>query len=162
LKLAIIGVLSIGLSLAASAAESVKVLSNIPYAEDVRIASKIRRECTQLGTKLSDFFVKYATSNGNSVQQVSDLDTGADGYVLIIEITGAVSSGNAFIGHAKYMEAHGELFLNGELVDSVDYSRDSMGGLAASFKGSCSVLGRNSKALGKDFATWLSNRQELK
>ncbi len=162
LRLTIVGLLCIGWSLTASAAESVKVLSNIPYAEDARIASKIRKECTQLGTKFSDFLVRYAAANGNSVQQVDDIDADTSGYVLSIEITGAVSSGNAFIGHAKYMEAYGQLFRNGELIDSIDYSRDSMGGLAASFKGSCSVLGRNSKALGKDFAAWLNQRQDLK
>ncbi len=32
-----------------------------------------------------------------------------------------------------------------------------MGGLFAGFKGSCSVLGRTVKAIGKDIAEWLVN-----
>ncbi len=77
------------------------------------------------------------------------------GRNLVIEITDAVSRGNAFIGHQKYMEARAELFVDGVSKGEKIYHRDSMGGFGAGYKGSCSVLGRTSKALGKDFSVWL-------
>ena len=48
-----------------------------------------------------------------------------------------------------------ELFVDGVSKGEKIYHRDSMGGFGAGYKGSCSVLGRTSKALGKDFSVWL-------
>lgn len=131
------------------------VLIDIPYAEDNRIRDNIKDECTALGTKLSTFVVEYAAKKGIAVKQVQSLDPGAPGRNLVIEITDAMSRGNAFIGHQKFMDARGELFIDGVSKSTQEYSRHSMGGVGAGFKGSCSVLGRNSKALGKDFSVWL-------
>ncbi|MFK7913332.1 MAG: hypothetical protein AB8B93_05415 [Pseudomonadales bacterium] len=140
------------------AAEPFRVQGTIPYAEDNRIARNITSECTELGVKLSDFLVKFAKKKGIEVKQVGELNPADAGRNLVIEITDAVSRGNAFIGHQKYMEARAELFVDGESKGEQFYHRDSMGGFGAGYKSSCSVLGRTSKALGKDFSVWL---QEL-
>ncbi len=63
--------------------------------------------------------------------------------------------GNAFIGHQKYSASRGTLFENGEKIASFEARRQSMGGAFAGYKGSCSVLGRTVKAMGKDIAQWL-------
>lgn len=127
----------------------------IPYAADNRIANNIQTECTQLGTKLTKFLVQYAKKKGIKVTPVAEFDSAGPGRNLVIEITDAVSRGNAFIGHQKYMEARAELFVDGVSKGEKIYHRDSMGGFGAGYKGSCSVLGRTSKALGKDFSVWL-------
>ena len=57
------------------------------------------------------------------------------------------------------MSARAELFEDWASVEAVTFSRDSGGGFGAGFKGSCSVLGRCSKALAKDIAGWLSKRK---
>ena len=141
-----------------AAAEPFRVQGTIPYAEDHRIAKKITDECGDLGIKLSDFLVQFAKKKGIEVKQVAELNQADAGRNLVIEITDAVSRGNAFIGHQKYMEARAELFVNGESKGEQFYHRDSMGGFGAGYKSSCAVLGRTSKALGKDFSVWL---QEL-
>ena len=48
----------------------------------------------------------------------------------------------------------------GSRVDEVDFTRNSGGGFGGGYKGSCSVLGRCTKALGKDIAGWLRDRGE--
>lgn len=138
-----------------AAAQAFNVVVAIPYAQDSRIADNIVTECTQLGTKLSTFLVKFAKKRGIEVTPVDELKADGPGRNLVIEITDAVSRGNAFTGHRKFMEARAELFVDGVSKGEKTYQRDSMGGFGAGYKGSCSVLGRNSKALGKDFSVWL-------
>lgn len=140
-------------------AQSVQVQSSIPYAADADIANKVRDECTQLNTQLAEFTQEFGRENGVQVQLVETLDTSAPGRVLQMEIVDAVSMGNAFIGHQKYSRVRGVLFENGQQIADFRGRRNSMGGAFAGYKGSCSVLGRTVKALGKDIAQWLANPQ---
>lgn len=141
-------------------AQSVQVARSAPYAEDADIQRKVREECTELNTQLPQFTQEFARENGLQVDLVDTLDTSAEGRVLQLEIVEAVSMGNAFIGHQKYSRVRGALFENGEEIADFRGRRNSMGGAFAGYKGSCSVLGRTVKALGKDIAQWLANPQD--
>ena len=138
-----------------AAAEPIKVAAITPYAESSRIPDKIINECGELGGKMGRFVNEFATKNGIEMMQVDQVSSKDRGWVLVVEITDAVSAGNAFIGHRKSMSARAELFENGKSLGSVDFTRNSGGGFAGGYKGSCSVLGRCTKALGKDIAGWL-------
>jgi hypothetical protein len=131
-----------------AAADPVIIQSTIPYAADAKVAQKVRNECVELG---AEFGEKYEVE----VQLSDTLDPSAKGRVLQMEITEAVSQGNAFIGHRKFSSARGTLYENGEKVASFEALRQSGGGAFAGYKGSCSVLGRTVKAMGKDVAQWL-------
>lgn len=150
-----------GFGLSASAADPIKVVADVPYSPQARIAYNVLSECTQLGTKLSKFLVQYGKKRGLKFDVVESLDTTADGGVLMVEIDDAISRGSAGVGHAKYMQATAVLYKDGDRVASQTFMRDSMGGLFGEYKGSCSVLGRNSKAIGKDIANWLSSQRGL-
>lgn len=141
-----------------AAAEPVKIALYTPYAADAKIATNVLNECTQLGAKLSNFLKQFAGKRKIEVVQVTELDTSAAGLVLDVQIDDAVSAGNAFSGHAKFMQATGVLYRDGERIGETTYTRNSMGGMFGGYKGSCAVLGRNSKALGKDFATFLKQQ----
>lgn len=141
-------------------AQDVKVAKHIPYQDDAEIQSNVRQECTDLGSKLARFIQEYAKAQKITVSLVDRLDTGAEGRVLKVEITDAVSMGNAFTGHHKFTAVRGELYENGELISSFRAKRNSMGGAFAGYKGSCSVLGRTTKVLGKDIASWLTHPAE--
>ncbi|MEM6708446.1 MAG: hypothetical protein AAF648_06645 [Pseudomonadota bacterium] len=143
-------------SYAQAAGPSVAVVSNVPFSEPGRVAANVRTECTELGTKLSKFLVQFSKKKLVTIEQVNAIDLAASGYTLDLKIDDAVSMGNAFQGHAKFMQATGVLYRDGKEVARTTFTRNSMGGAFAAYKGSCSVLGRNSKALGKDFAQWLS------
>ena len=56
------------------------------------------------------------------------------------------------------MSVKAELFVNGQSKGYVNLTRNSGGGFGGGFKGSCSVLGRCTKALGKDIAKWLRDQ----
>lgn len=138
-----------------SNANPVTMQSAVPYAADAKIAQKVRTECTQLGSQLAQFTQAFGKQNGVKVQLKDAIDTNQAGRVLQLEITDAVSMGNAFMGHNKFSTAQGTLFENGKKIASFEARRISMGGAFAGYKGSCSVLGRTVKAMGKDIAQWL-------
>lgn len=138
-----------------SAADPVAVQASVPYAADAKIAQNIRNECTKIGSQLAEFTQQFGKKSGVEVALVENLDTAQAGRVLQVEITEAVSMGNAFMGHHKYSAARGTLFENGKVIASFEARRQSMGGAFAGYKGSCSVLGRTVKAMGKDIAQWL-------
>lgn len=136
-------------------AQPVVVAPAIPYADDAHIQQKILDECVELNTQFAHFIKEYADENG--VEVVLG-EAGADsGRVLHVAITEAVSQGNAFLGHHKGSAAAGTLVENGREVARFRATRYSMGGAFAGFKGSCSVLGRTVKAMGRDIAEWLKN-----
>jgi hypothetical protein len=141
-------------------AQSISMARSVPYSEDAEIARKVREECTLLQGQLAEFTQQFGREGGVEVTLVDAVSEQDPGSVLLVEIVDAVSAGNAFIGHQKYTRIRGELFRDGARVASFKGRRDSMGGAFGGYKGSCSVLGRTVKALGKDVALWLKNPQD--
>lgn len=141
-------------------AQSVSMLRSVPYSEDAEVARKVREECVQLQSQLAEFTQQFGGELGVQVKLVDAVSADDPGSVLLVEIADAVSAGNAFIGHQKYTRIRGELFRDGARVAGFKGRRDSMGGAFGGYKGSCSVLGRTVKALGKDVALWLKNPQD--
>ncbi|MBL0162625.1 MAG: hypothetical protein IPP82_02930 [Xanthomonadales bacterium] len=152
--------LCIGLSMfagSAIAADPVLVAKPVPFADDAMIAGKIKKEC-DIQNQLVDYLAEYAREEQQiEVKFASVLSTDMPGLVLDMQIKDAVSEGNPFIGHRKSTLVAGKLYRDGELVGSFAARRNSMGGAFAGYKGSCSVLGRTVKALGKDIAEWLKS-----
>ena len=137
-------------------AGSIALHRAIPYAPDNHIAGNIKSECV-LPTQLSDFIKNYGDEYGLEIVQKDTVAAEDSGKVLLVEIVDAVSSGNAWLGHRKYTEIKGTLYENGATVASFRAGRRSGGGAFAGYKGSCSVLGRTVKALGRDVANWLKS-----
>jgi len=138
-------------------AETIRMQRATPYAEGSHVAAKIRNECTQYPEKLSAYAEEFGRKMGVDIQRVDHVEPSDAGAVLVVEITDAISRGNPFIGHRKFTEISGTLYRDGEKVAGFVGARNSMGGAFAGYKGSCSVLGRTVKALGKDIAGWLKN-----
>lgn len=136
-------------------AGSVKVMRNIPYKKGSKIALNIRQEC-KITEQLSEFTQVYGEDRGIDVVRVPRVTSKDKGQVLKMEITDAVSQGNAFIGHRKYTAIEGSLYKDGKKVSTFTAARFSGGGFFGAYKGSCSVLGRTVKALGEDVAMWLA------
>lgn len=139
-----------------SSVGSVSVMEDIPYKEGSKVALNIRQECV-ITKQLSEYTQSYAKDQGINVIRTSKLNTKDKGKYLQIEITEAVSRGNAFIGHHKYTAVEGTLYDNGKKVSGFTAARMSGGGFFGAYKGSCSVLGRTVKTLGKDIASWLKS-----
>ena len=141
-------------------ASTINVSSEAMYYDEKIIPSNIRKECTELGTNLSEFTLSYLEKYGFSASLSPDINKDDSGKNLILQINNVVSGGNAFVGHRKTVSIEAELYEDGELVDSYEATRNSGGGFGAGFKGSCTVLYRCVKTLGNDVAKWIKGRNE--
>ncbi|HET6906847.1 MAG TPA: hypothetical protein VFH52_07855 [Rhodanobacteraceae bacterium] len=140
---------------AAQASDTVTLPKPVPYAAGNDIAGNIKREC-KITEQLSDFIAQSAKAHGIETTFADSVNPQMPGRVLDVEITDAVSEGNAWLGHHKSITVHGKLYQEGKLIGSFRGKRNSMGGMFAGYKGSCSVLGRTVEALGKDIGDWLA------
>lgn len=154
-SIATIAALAMGMT-GVAAAQSLTIPKPVPYSEDNDIGDNIKNEC-RIGDQLADF-LKEAV--GGPVDFASGSLNTASGRVLQLEITDAVSMGNAWLGHQKYTKVRGTLYENGAKVASFKARRSSMGGAFAGYKGSCSVLGRTVKTLAQDIAGWLKEPRD--
>ena len=128
------------------------------FADNAQVPTNVREECHGVTTKLTDAVVKYGTSQGLKVMAHPEVNSEQAGKVIKVSITGMYSAGNAFIGHRKSATVKAELFQDGKLIDSADYTRDSGGGVFGGFKGSCAVLEHTVNTLGNDVAKWLKRK----
>jgi len=135
---------------------TVTVQRETPFADDALVAGKVKRECT-VGADLPAVLAEAGKKVHVDVQLVDKAEQGNAGRVLLMEIVDADSAGNAFLGHHKSMTVRGKLFDSGRQIGSFTARRNSMGGAFGGFKGSCTVLDRTAKALGRDIAAWLAH-----
>ena len=152
LTAALVITLAGSLASTAALADGIQLQKPVPYAQDNDISDAIKTEC-KLTEQLPDFVKQYSSE---PVELVAEPVDTASGRVLQLEIVDAVSMGNAWLGHQKFVKVTGTLFEDGAKVASFKGRRNSMGGAFAGFKGSCSVLGRTVEALGEDIGSWLS------
>jgi hypothetical protein len=137
-------------------AEEILIQANTPYSDGAQVRDAVKDEC-QLETKLPGFIREYARANGMEVSLESGtLDT-KKGKVLLVEITGVTAPGGGAWSGAKSMSIAGKLYDNGKMIGDFTGMRYSGGGFFGGYKGTCSIIGRCSKTLGKDVATWLKN-----
>ena len=148
-----LAVLSLFAAAGAAQAAAYQVPENIGYKDITIIQSNVVDECKELGRQLSASLASELTKTGAEVQRVTALDAAA-GPVIDIKISNLVSAGNAFIGHRKSASVWVELRQGSEVLGSKGFTRDTMGGAFAGFKGSCTVLERAVLVLGKDVAQW--------
>lgn len=132
--------------------KTIYIKPQIVYTSKSRVSTAIKQECT-LPQALSDNIVQKAISLGINIEVKRDIKP--NDIELKIEIIDAVSSGNAFIGHNKFMTIEGSLVKGGTKYSSFQAARLSSGGYFGAYRSSCSVLGRITKALGSDTAGWL-------
>lgn len=137
-----------------AAAETLAVPKVASYAKGAQIRSEIRNECG-LEKKLADFIREYGGQQFSKVVSTSKAPGGAKKLTVhITEVQGR--PGGAWSG-GKSVRIKGSLSQNGKTVGTFEGMRVSGGGVFGGYKGTCSILGRCVKALGKDVATWAAN-----
>jgi len=124
--------------------------SNIPV--DSYISKNIQDECS-LDTRLLGSLTKLANSSG--IKTVTNKQENSAQNILKLEILDAVSSGNAFTGHKKFVVAKGELYEGSKKIASFKVARTSSGGFFGAYKSSCAVLGGCTTSISKDIVAWL-------
>jgi hypothetical protein len=124
------------------------------YSPNSRVSSKIKTECT-LPKAISDSIIQFSKNSGVNIKVKNNIRPNE--LELKIQIEDAVSSGNAFVGHNKFVDISGSIVKGNTVYYTFDAARRSGGGYFGAYRSSCSVLGRIAKALGKDISYWLSN-----
>jgi len=144
------------LSFAAYAEDTVyTVAKSVPFAEGSMASADVQATCT-LDTRLPEF-IQAAAKRGVKVVISDEPLENAGGKVLRLTIVHVVGGGGGAWSGAKSVTVSGELTENGEVIGSFTASRFSGGGAFGGFKGTCALLGRCIKTLGKDIAGWLKN-----
>lgn len=145
-----------GIHIVAAADGTIYMSQTAPYSDSKAVAQAILQECDLPAQQAQ---LLHAAANERGIVLVLDdaAVKAGKGRVLHVEITNAVSSGNAFIGHRKQVAVKGRLLEDGTEIGTFSGLRHSGGGFAAGFKGSCTVLNRCAKALAKDITLWLAN-----
>ncbi len=138
-------------ALPAAAGDVVKIQRSIPIAASVDMSTAVRTEC-ELDTKVSKFVKEFA---GDKVEIVEGALDREKGRALEMEITEVWAPGGGGYSGPKWMTVKGQLYENGKAADSFRAKRFSTGGMFAGFKGTCSIIGRCTKAIGEDIAHWL-------
>lgn len=131
------------------------VKSDIPFKDSDEIVSKVKEECTELGSQFADSILKFGNKQKLKIKLVDELPS--QGTVVSITINSVISEGNAnpFNPHRKQVFATATLLQDGNEAGSNTFSRFSGGGFWGGFKGSCSVLQHTVNTLGNDVAKWL-------
>ena len=132
---------------------NVKVLRTIPFDGDAA-SQKIQDEC-ELQNKVPKFLDAYSER-----VELVDGSLGKSGRILELTITEVHAPGGGAFSGPKWMTVEGVLRDNGREVGSFTASRYSGGGVFGAYKGTCSIIGRCAKTLGKDIAGWLENPQK--
>lgn len=134
-------------------ATGVQIKQEIAFA-DGATSQKVQDECG-LQRDIPKFIAAYAK---DGVTLVENFDTA--GRRLELTITNAYAPGGGAWSGAKWVEVSGTLYQGDQQVGSFISSRYSTGGMFGGFKGTCSIVGRCGKVIGKDIAAWLKNPSE--
>lgn len=142
---------------AAQAGEGVLNLQKaVPYKNGINLPPAVKLEC-DLPKKLAEYTRSYSEDDFAKINVVASPSKGATGRTLIMQIVGIdAAPGGRFTGK-KGVDIEGSLWENGKLIGNFQATRYSGGGggFAHHYKGTCAILARDVKALGKDVAKWL-------
>ena len=129
------------LGVGSGARAETQVLRAIPYAKGAEVRQAVRDEC-QLETKVPAYIAQF----GSDVALVDRL---GGGRVLELAVTQVHAPGGGGFSGPKWMTVTGTLRERGRVVGSFRAKRFTTGGVFAGFKGTCSIIGRCSKAIAR-------------
>lgn len=130
-----------------AAEDTIGIAAAVPFAEGINVPEAVRNEC-HLGEQVSTFLQQFAPD-------VKVAGNPKEGRYLDMSITEVFASGGGAWSGPKWMEVKGTLLDNGTAGASFRAKRFSTGGAFGGFKGTCSIIGRCTKTIAKDIATWL-------
>ena len=148
-------VMLVSFASATSALADLLVSQTAAYAYPAGVAANVKAECV-LPAHQAEAVRQRLSAIGIPATAAESDEIPATGRFLSLRIEGALSGGNAFLGHGKQVTTTARLFQDGAEVAHFTATRSSMGGVGAGFKGSCSVLNRCANTLASDIGTWLS------
>lgn len=142
------------LPLASLAAGSITISKQAPFAQQVNVTDAVRAEC-KLPEKVSEFVKEFADKSYDKVVLADNVSTKTPGQALSMKIVGVTGFGGGAFSGAKHVTVEGTLWENGKVKGTFTAMRYSGGGAFGAYKGTCAILGRCVKAIGKDVGGWL-------
>jgi len=148
------------LAAGATAANAAPVYLETPvtYAPGAGVVEKVREEC-----RIEEMFVReaspfFAKANGGDATIAADADPKASR--VRVQITHVLGVGGGAWSGPKSMSIEASLVENGKVTRSTKLTRSTTGGAFGGFKGTCTILERSAKALGKDVVGWVANPKD--
>jgi hypothetical protein len=142
-KIALLALLAVA---AAAHADGVTLLTPVTYAADSAVVPKVREAC-----KLEE---RLTTDVGGALNGTTTSTAGQVVRVSIVDVMGV--GGGAWSG-PKAISIRVDLLRDGQVERSTHLTRTTTGGPLGGFKGTCSMLERDSSVLGKDVAKWVAS-----
>ena len=131
---------------AAAHADGIKLLTPVAYAAESSVVPKVREAC-----KLEE---RLASDVGSQLAGTTDQPQGQVVKVSIVDVMGV--GGGGWTG-PKAISLKVDLLKDGKVERSTHLTRTTTGGAFGGFKGTCSMLERDSSVLGKDVAKWVAS-----
>lgn len=131
------------------------IIKPIAFKKDAFIRKAVKQECN-LDGKLTQFIEQYAAGQYANIATDSNA-TSHDAQVLTVEIEEVQGGGGGAWSGAKVVLIKGSVTQKGKQLGSFKARRYSGGGMFGAYKGTCAILGRCVKALGRDVAEWLTH-----
>ncbi len=131
------------------------VIKPITFRKDAYVREAVKQQCN-LDGKLTQFIEEYAADQyANIITEGGRAPKNAQ--VLTVVIEEVVGGGGGAWSGAKAVKVKGTLTKNGRVIGDFMARRYSGGGFFGAYKGTCAIMGRCVKALGRDIAEWLQN-----
>jgi len=138
-----------------STATGTLVIRPIIFDKDTFVRDAVRNEC-RLPEKTAEFTQQYANNQYENIL-INNTTSPANAQILSMSIDNlSGSQGGAWSG-GKMLSIKGVLKQNGKVLGNFKARRVSGGGFMGAYKGTCAILGRCTKTLGKDVAAWLQH-----
>lgn len=134
-----------------ASAGTVKVPQTIGFSDDADVRPKVKDEC-QVQTKVPKFLKDFSSD-----VELVEGDPGGAGRVLSMRITEVHAPGGGAFSGPKWVTVKGELHEDGRVIGNFTARRGSGGGVFGGYKGTCAIVGRCAKTIGKDIAAWLES-----
>ncbi len=131
------------------------VIRPIGFKKDAYIREAVKQECNLEG-KLTQYIEENAAGQYAKILTDSKSST-ANAQVLSIEIEEVQGGGGGAWSGAKVVRIKGKLTEKGRVLGDFIARRYSGGGMFGAYKGTCAILGRCVRTLGKDVAEWLTH-----
>ena len=131
------------------------IIKPIQFKKDAYIRDAVKIECN-LDGKLQQFIEQNAADQYATIV-TNNQSNPSNAQVLTVEIEQVHGSAGGAWSGGKMVLINGKLSKNGKALGSFKARRYSGGGMFAAYKGTCAILGRCVKTLGRDIAGWLQN-----
>ena len=137
-------------------AAPIYIPTEVKFDEKAAVRIAVRNECG-LEIKLANWIKTYADRVHVPVKMALGETPPCGSRILDVRITQVMGAGGGAWSGSKSVQVVGELREGDKVISTFGGSRVSGGGAFSGFKGTCSILGRCVKALGKDIAYWLKD-----